>query len=149
MTDQKIKTPFIQLLQFSMIGMINGLIDIGVFNGFLLIKPTTAAYTLILYNSAAYVLAVLNSYIWNSKITFSNYSRRTKREVLLFFIQAAISLGISNGVLLLSFRFGTLQQLPILLYQNISKAAAMLLSSLTSFFLMKYIVFSNKKQHLH
>ncbi|RSK26697.1 GtrA family protein [Bacillus sp. HMF5848] len=140
---------FWQFFTFSMIAGFNGLIDIGTINLLLILFPTRDATMLTVFNSIAYVLAVTNSYYWNSRLTFK-YSRSHKRgsELILFVVQALVSLVISNIVFVSAIYI--LDVLPVrqFIVNNISKGLAMLLSSLASFFFMKYIVF-RKKQPKH
>ncbi|GAA5417134.1 hypothetical protein Pryu01_02195 [Paraliobacillus ryukyuensis] len=134
-----------QVVQFSAIGISNAAVDILSLNLLLIIWPTTDATILLLFNTISYTLAIINSYIWNTKYTFKHHAFFSKRELLLFIGQAIIALGISNLVFLGIFElleFQSLIDIPIFVIQNISKGAAMFLSSTASFILMKFIVFT-------
>lgn len=141
------KGPF-QFLQFSMIGGLNALVDIGTLNVFLILYPTTDRLLLALYNTLAYTLAIINSYLWNSKLTFRQGSKDNLSQKTLFFLQALVSLGINTSAFLLGLYL--LDWLPIkqFMVQNAAKGIAMVLSSTASFFFMKYFVFTRKANRM-
>ncbi|MGP4042096.1 GtrA family protein [Gracilibacillus sp. D59] len=142
----KRKSGRFQFFQFSIIGLSNALIDIGVLNLLLLLFHTEKPTLLIVYNSIAYSLAILNSYIWNAMITFKRASKGSHYQRLAFFIQALISLGISNLVFLGANSLFAIMEIPNWWRYNISKALAMVLSSLASFFMIKYFVFKDYRK---
>ncbi|MGA9287234.1 MAG: GtrA family protein [Anaerobacillus sp.] len=134
-----------QVMSFSAIGVLNALVDIGALNLLMLLFPTDDRIQLIIYNTISYVLAIINSYFWNAKLTFPSKAIHDRKQVLLFLIQAVIALGISNLVFygaLLAFEWITL---PRYIERNISKGLAMFLSSASSFFMMKHLVFPRSK----
>ncbi|MDP4549311.1 GtrA family protein [Guptibacillus hwajinpoensis] len=135
-----------QVMSFSAIGVMNALVDIGALNLLMLFFPTDDRIQLIVYNTIAYTLAITNSYFWNAKLTFPSKAIHDRKQVLLFLAQAIIALGISNLVFygaLLIFEWITF---PRYIERNISKGLAMLLSSASSFFMMKHLVFPRTKQ---
>lgn len=134
-----------QFLQFIFVGSLNALIDIGFLNILLFIWPTTNEMLLIIFNTVAYLFAVANSYFWNSRIAFRNHARKDLREKVYFFIQAGISLIISNLAFLGGIHFLSLFRLSVRLIQNIAKAFAMATPSIASFLFMKYFVFRRVK----
>ncbi|RLL42735.1 GtrA family protein [Oceanobacillus piezotolerans] len=135
----------IQALQFSLIGGLNALIDIGSLNLMLLFWPTENSLYLLLFNTISYTLAVANSYLWNSSWTFKNTSSKQKQEVFFFVLQALASLVISNIVFVGgSFLLG-ISPIPAIAEQNIAKGAAMIISSGASFFFMRYFVFRKNR----
>lgn len=144
--EHKRKKGPLELLQFSVIGISNALIDIGALNLLLLLFYTDEKGMLILYNTLAYILAVVNSYFWNASITFKRSAKGSNRQRLYFIIQAIISLGINNLVFILS--NGLLENfgVPNWLRYNIAKGLAMFLSFVASFFMIKYFVFRKSKK---
>jgi len=146
MFEYKNRRGTIQYTQFSLIGIINGAIDLGALNLLLLTWPTHDEWSLFGYNSFAYILAVLSSYFWNSRLTFRNNVFFTKREKGLFVFQAAISLFISNGVFLLFIYWFQFISMPLWMIHNGAKGISMFLSSNSSFFLMKYLVFKKNRK---
>lgn len=130
-----------QLIQFSMVGGFNGIIDIAVLNVLLILWPTNDNNQLLLFNTIAYLFAIMNSYIWNTRFAFKGMAKKTKREKIMFLVQAAISLIISNVVFILSYQLFDLTPISNWVIQNLSKGLSMFFSSAASFFSMKYLVF--------
>ncbi len=64
------KQPGIKYAQFSLVGISNAPVDVGVLNLFPLIGPTRSPELLVVYNVAALGLANVNSYLWNTLWTF-------------------------------------------------------------------------------
>ncbi|MDC3417899.1 GtrA family protein [Aquibacillus salsiterrae] len=142
---KKLKT---QVLQFGFIGASNAVVDILSLNILLLIWPTKGTGMLLTFNTISYILAIINSYIWNTKFTFSHRATSDTREMFLFIIQASIALVISNLVFIGAFQLLEVQPLlpiPSFINQNIAKGLAMFLSSTASFLLMRYLVFRKRE----
>jgi putative flippase GtrA len=136
----------LQFARFSLIGAMNGALDIIILNLLLQLWQHANTWDLILANSLAYSVAVLNSYVWNARLTFRRESTFNAREKALFAAQALVSLLISNGVFLLFLYLLGLSPLPLWLVQNGAKGLSMALSSLSSFFFMKVYVFKGKRE---
>ncbi|WEG13728.1 GtrA family protein [Pullulanibacillus sp. KACC 23026] len=136
----------IQYIKFGSIGLTSGALDLGSLNLMLWIWPTSNHLLLVVFNTFAYALAVLNSYIWNSRFTFREGLERSHKQRAAFIIQAVVSLLISDGVLYIATLILSIGNvIPRLLVYNIAKLLSMFLSSLASFFFMKYFVFREKK----
>lgn len=136
----------LQYAQYSVIGISCGIIDIGSLNLFLILWPTHNSSLLATFNSIAYGLAVLNSYIWNSRFTFRKQARKSYRQMGLFIAQALVSLAISDLVLVFAVDgFNHFFILPNWFVYNASKGLSMFLSSTSSFFFMKFLVFRKIK----
>ncbi|MBT2569652.1 GtrA family protein [Planococcus sp. ISL-110] len=134
----------VQTLQFTVIGISNAAVDIGSLNLLLLVHPTDHSGTLTLFNTIAYCLAVSNSYIWNSMITFRHTAKGSSKQRFGFFVQGLFSLLINNGVFL---AFNLLFQsigMPAWIRHNLAKGLAMFASFSASFFMIKYLVFKDK-----
>lgn len=140
------KSSILQYAQYCLIGLSCASIDLGIINLLLFVFPTQNNIPLAVYNTIAYSLATLNSYIWNSKFTFRHHAKHSKKQIIGFVIQALVSLGISD----LIFVGGTkllhgMNLTPDWLVHNVAKLTSMFLSSLASFFFNKYLVFRTKK----
>jgi putative flippase GtrA len=136
----------VQFARFSLIGAMNGTLDIIILNLLLQLWQHPNAWELILANSLAYSIAVLNSYIWNARLTFRRESTFNAREKASFAAQALVSLLISNGFFLLfSYLLGQ-SSFPLWVVENGAKGLSMALSSLCSFFFMKVYVFKGKRE---
>ncbi|MDB4867144.1 MAG: hypothetical protein JWR03_1477 [Cohnella sp.] len=137
----RFKTGILQFAHFSLIGAVNAVLDLTVLNVLLLLWRHANTWELILINSLAYAVAVLNSYIWNTRLTFRRESVFSRREKTLFTVQAVVSLFISNGVFVLFTYWLGFSSFPMWLVHNGAKGISMALSSICSFFLMKAFVF--------
>ena len=134
-----------QYLQFILIGSLNALINLGFLNILLFIWPTTNETNLIIFNTLAYLLSMVNSYFWNSRVAFQHHAYKDLHEKIFFLIQAGIILIISNLAFLGGMHFLASFRLSVWLIQNISKVFAMVVPSIASFFSMKYFVFRRVK----
>jgi putative flippase GtrA len=141
------KSGWFQYIQYSIIGISCAAIDLGVLNLLLYFFPSDSTAMIVFYNSIAYSLAVLNSYLLNSKLTFKSRSQHGKKQIITFIIQALISLAISDLIFAGGTKFLSMfETMPEWLVHNISKLVSMFLSSLGSFFFNKHFVFKKKKE---
>lgn len=131
-----------QYLRFCLVGLSNAVVDLGALNLLLLLYPTHSDLTLLLYNTIAVMLAILNSYLWNTRWTFHDQATRSRRERTLFIGQALLNIVINNIVLyfmtdLLPSQTGEWS----VFTANLSKLAAMVAASTISFLLLRSIVY--------
>ncbi|GAA0594523.1 hypothetical protein GCM10009001_08300 [Virgibacillus siamensis] len=145
MTKHKRKSGPFQFMQFSVIGVANALIDIGALNLLLILFYTDDRAMLLLYNTVAYTLAIINSYFWNARFTFQHTAKGSNRQRILFIIQAIVSLGVNNLVFIGANALMEVIGIPNWLRYNVAKGLAMFLSFLASYFMIKYVVFRRKK----
>ncbi|SDH82756.1 Putative flippase GtrA (transmembrane translocase of bactoprenol-linked glucose) [Alteribacillus persepolensis] len=141
--QKRVKGP-LQFMQFSVIGLANAGIDIGVLNLLLILFPTDDRGLLALFNTIAYSLAVANSYYWNAHVTFRHSAQGSGRQRLFFILQGIISLGVNNLVFLGAQQLFQVLEVPRWLRYNTAKGLAMFLSFTASFFMMKFLVFKEK-----
>lgn len=142
----KIKSGGLRFSKFSIVGLSNAVVDIGVLNLFLWLQPTREVGVLVLYNGIALVLANVNSYVGNTLWTFRGRAEHSLRQTSLFLVQALINISISNGlfwVLIRPLLVGT--DIPAYLVGNVAKIISVLVASVISFFLLRYVVFSRKR----
>lgn len=136
-----------QLLRFGAVGVMNGVIDLGVFNLLTLARPTHRSIVLAAYNTVAVIGAIANSYFWNSRWTFGRYRidapgvARNRRRAL-FLAQGVFNIGVNDAVVVgLAAFFGEFKVLPAAITNNMAKLVAMLVASLASFLAMRLVVF--------
>lgn len=146
MEKQKRKKNPLQFLQFSVIGIANAGIDIGTLNLLLFLFQTEEKGLLILYNTIAYTLAVLNSYFWNASITFKKTAIGNNQQRVKFIVQALVSLGVNNLVFIVSTMLLETLGTPKWLHYNVAKGLAMFFSFITSFIMIKYYVFKQPRK---
>ena len=137
----------LQYLRFCMVGVSNAVVDLGVLNLLLLLYPTRSDLTLLLYNTIAVMLAILNSYLWNTRWTFHDQATRSHRERTLFVAQAILNIAVNNLVL-----FFMTDLLPTqagewsLFSANLAKLAGMMTASSMSFLLLRFVVYRIQPQ---
>jgi len=142
----KIKSGGVRFSKFSLVGLSNAVVDIGVLNLFLWLQPTRETSVLVLYNGVALVLANVNSYIGNTLWTFRGRSEHGLRQVTLFILQALINIGISNTLFWALIRPLIVDaDIPAYLAGNVAKIISVAVASLISFFILRYVVFSRKR----
>jgi putative flippase GtrA len=132
--------------KFSLVGLSNAAIDIGVLNLFLWLEPTREVSVLVLYNGVALVLANLNSYLWNTLWTFRGRAEHDVRQIVLFALQVLVNIGISNGLFwALVHPIIVYTDVPTYLAGNVAKIISVTVASTISFFIMRYVVFSRRR----
>ncbi len=100
----KLKELFLQAVKFGLVGVLNTLVDMGVF--WLLTRlPFFAAYYG-LSHTISFACGMLNSFIWNRRWTFQDKRRMTGGRALRFVLVNAASYGASLLVLTLLVRAG-------------------------------------------
>lgn len=143
---EKLKKGGIRFSMFSLVGLSNAAVDIGVLNMFLWLQPTREPGLLFLYNGIALVLANSNSYLWNTMWTFKGRSNPGPRQTTLFIVQAIANITVSNGIFFALIRpLLTDTDIPAYLVGNVAKVISIVVASTMSFFLMRYLVFSRKR----
>lgn len=131
-----------QYMRFLTVGLGNAIVDLGVLNALLLLRPTTSQVGLVVDNSIAVALAIANSYYWNSRWTFRGTATGSRRETLLFVAQAIVNILINNAALLFVSGLLPVSHSPhFLIESNIAKLVAMALSSTASFVFLRILVF--------
>ena len=143
---EKIKSGGVRFSKFSLVGLSNAVVDIGVLNLFLWLQPTRETSLLVLYNGIALVLANVNSYVGNTLWTFRGRAEHNRRQTTLFCLQALVNIGISTGIfwaLIHPLLVDT--DIPAYLVGNVAKIISVAVASIVSFFLLRYVVFSRKR----
>ena len=87
--------PLKQFIKFNVVGILNTAIDLLVFALF----NSVFGFGDVLSKTVSYSCGVLNSYLWNSRWTFKQEQKRTKREFLLFVLVNLVSYGASLAIL--------------------------------------------------
>jgi len=139
---------FRQFLKFITVGLLNTAVELVVYNALLLIHPAHNARILTLYSTIGVVAAIINSYVWNSRWAFKEARDRrghsTLRQQVLFLIQALINIGINDIVTVgLTPALVAALPVPIVISQNMAKVGAMATSSLSSYAMLRLVVFAS------
>lgn len=135
-----------QFLSFIVVGLSNTTVDLGVFNLIYSLRPTANVNWLLAYNSIAVVLAIVNSYIWNTRWTFQKGARLRGRgawrQRILFVAQSLLNLLVNDVVVLFITPYlMAIHGLPPRLASNAAKGVAMIVASLVSFAAMRFLIF--------
>ena len=144
---QKLKSGGKRFSMFTVVGVTNFVVDIGVLNLFLWLSPTRDPLMLVLYNGVALVAANANSYVWNALWTFRGRLESGPRQKVLFVLQALVGGAVSSGLFWLIVR-GMLvyTDAPAYMAGNVAKVVSVFVASVISFFLMRYLVFSHERR---
>ncbi len=140
-----------QLWRFLAVGASNVAIDLGIFNLLLALNPTRHPLQLVAYNTVAVLLALLNSYWWNSRWTFKHaVAGRSRwsvaRRRVLFVGQGVVNVAVNDLAVAGVSAALAGSQLPSQFTGNMSKVAGMVAASLVSFVLLRHVVF---RHHEH
>lgn len=140
-----IKNGGIRFSKFSMVGFTNALVDIGALNLLLWLAPTREAWLLAIYNAVALILANTNSYFGNTFWTFRGRANHGRRQTSLFFLQALANIAVSNGLFYVLVRTLLVYDVvPGWIAGNVAKVISIVVASVMSFFLMRYLVFNRE-----
>jgi len=119
-----------QFIKFSIVGLSNTLIDIGIFQALI-------AYTPIYYvvaNIISFLFGVLNSYIWNRVWTFKSPNKKIGKEFTRFVIISMVGLALNTLFLVV---FMEVFDFPSFL----GKVLATILVLIWNFFMSKFWAF--------
>lgn len=142
----KLKSGGKRFSKFSIVGLLNAAIDIGVLNLFLWLEPTREVGQLVLYNGIALVLANVNSYLWNTLWTFKGRAEHDLRQIVLFGLQVLVNIGVSSVLFWALVRpVIVYTEVPTYLAGNVAKIISVTVASTISFFIMRYVVFSRRR----
>ncbi len=144
----KLKKGSVRFSKFTVVGLSNAVVDLGILNLFLWLASTRDPSMLALYNGVALVLANVNSYFWNTRWTFRGRAKRhDRRQRVLFTLQALFNICVSNGLFFLLVRpVLVYTEVPAYLAGNVAKLVSIAVASTLSFFLMRYLVFSRTRR---
>lgn len=130
-----------QMLRFGIVGILNTLIDFATLNALLWRFPTHQANLLLIYNSLAYTLGALNSFLLNKYWTFRLSRGISSREILRFVIVSIGGFFCNDSLIWL---IGTSLH-PLIastfLWANLSKAGAAIGTAGVSYIAMRLWVF--------
>jgi putative flippase GtrA len=142
----KIKSGGKRFSKFSIVGLSNAALDIGILNLFLWLEPTREVTLLVIYNGIALVVANLNSYAWNTLWTFRGRAEHDLRQIVLFGLQVLVNIGISNGLFWALIRpVIVYTEVPTYLAGNVAKIISVTVASTISFFIMRFVIFSRRR----
>ncbi len=135
-----------QFIRFGTVGGLNTLLDLLMLNGLLKLFPTTNIFTILMFNSIAYSVGAVNSFLLNKYWTFGQRHKTTWREVSRFTMTTILGI-VCNDAL---FSCANMFLHPLIvhssLWVNASKIIAISGTVLISYFGMRLWVFVRTPQ---
>ncbi|MHB8506334.1 MAG: GtrA family protein [Acidimicrobiales bacterium] len=141
-----------QFLKFGTVGVFNTGLELALFNALLLVHPPRHDLALLtLYSTLGVVVALVSSYALNTRWVFRHAAHTPGAPVwrrrLLFVVQAGVNIGINDAVTVgLTAGLSALGAFPVVIDRNIAKFAAMFSSSVFSFFVLRHVVFPERRR---
>lgn len=130
-----------QFLRFCTVGASNAVIDFGVLNVLLWLRPTALGVVLLAYNTLAVLLAATNSFVWNRRFTFRLRGPVTGAEIARFGVIALGTAALNTTVLAILTRAFPRLMTSGLAGANLLKVGAIVGAMVLSFFGMRLWVF--------
>ena len=129
--------------KFSVVGLINAVVDLAVLNLLLWAYPTEEAWQFVLYNLVALVLANVNSYVLNSLWTFRGQAHPGLKQGGLFALQALAGVVVSSALfwLLIHYALNSTGLSPVVA-GNVAKVISTTVASTLSYFVQRHVVFA-------
>jgi putative flippase GtrA len=128
-----------QLSRFGLVGCLNTTIDLLVLNG--LLWPGRTMIRLLLFNTLAYAWGALNSFFFNRYWTFQREGAPKVREGVRFLLITLAAIGCNDLILWFMGNILHPAHLNVILWANVSKAAAIGGTVLVSYLGMHLWVF--------
>jgi putative flippase GtrA len=137
---------FRQVLRFGLVGGLNTLVDLLILNGLLLLFPTSSTSILLAYNSLAYSIGAVNSFLLNKYWTFGQRQRTTCKELVRFTLTTLCGIGGSSIILWVASNLLHPFLVNATVWANASKVLAIGGTALISYLGMRLWVFVSKGQ---
>ncbi len=136
---------FKQILRFALAGTLNTLLDLLILNGLLWFFPTNSSSTLLAYNSLAYSVGAINSFLLNKYWTFGQKQRTTRAELARFTLVTVCGIAWSSAILWLASRALHPFLFNATVWANVSKLVAIAGTTLISYLGMRLWVFVSQQ----
>lgn len=138
-----------QVAKFGVVGVLNTLVDFGVLNIFIAVFSISAGMWYSVFKAASFIVAAINSYVWNKFWTFESKEKANTKEATSFFIVSAIGFLINvisaSVVVNVITPFGGASSL---IWANIGALVGTLLGLAWNFVGYKFFVFKNNDTNL-
>ncbi|HEB13662.1 MAG TPA: GtrA family protein [candidate division CPR3 bacterium] len=132
----------LQAARFFLVGGLNTFIDLGILNLLIFVGGTAVGIWFSVFKGIAFVVAVLNSYVWNKYWTFNVKTRRQGKEFVQFLLVSIVGFIINVGVASFFVNVvGAPDTISENIWANVSAGIATLTAMLWNFMGYKLIVF--------
>jgi putative flippase GtrA len=136
---------FLQIVKFIAVGGLNTSLDLGILNFFIFISNITAGFGYVIFKSISFILANINSYLWNKFWVFYSSDKKVILEFRKFFTVSIIGFLINVGTATFIVNFiGKPNSVSGELWAIIGGVAAVFFSMLWNFLGYKFFVFKSK-----
>jgi len=133
-----------QLGRFGIVGILNTILDLFLFNMLLWLLPTQNTMLILVYNSIAYTIGAFNSFLLNKYWTFQRKHAATPGEVFRFILTTAAGVLCSDLILWLASLLLSHISGNMVLLNNMAKLLAVGGTAGVSYFGMRAWVFVRK-----
>lgn len=86
-----------QAAKFALVGVLNTFVDLGILNLFILLTGISAGTSYSMFKGVSFVVAALNSYVWNKWWTFESKREKMGKEFSQFMIVSVIGFFLNVG----------------------------------------------------
>jgi putative flippase GtrA len=136
-----------QVGRFGIVGIVNTVLDLCLFNALLWLFPTHSAVLLLVYNTIAYAVGAIDSFLLNKYWTFQRKHAVTRKEIVRFILTTGVGVICSDLILwiagmLLSHTGGN-----AILLSNLAKLLAVAGTCSVSYLGMHLWVFVRRSEH--
>lgn len=134
---------FFQLGKYGVIGVLNTLLNAGIYNLLIFITDISAGITIDLFFAVAFIVTIINSFFWNKYWSFEERKTETMAAEALKFFSVSAAVAIVNIVILhlIINIIGAPAGLDPKIWANIALASTIITAFLGNFFGYKFIVF--------
>ncbi len=131
-----------QFAKFAETGVLNTLIDMGIYNGLIWFTGITSGALMIPLNIFSFSCATGNSYFWNKNWTFEKNDKAKAKEFIEFFAVTMVGMGINTLIVFIGTTlFSPMMGLSVGAWANLVKIGATFFSMVWNFVGYKFIVF--------
>lgn len=133
---------FHQFSRYVIVGTLNTAIDFSLLNVLSISFDTYSGIPIIFFNSVAFSVVIVNSFLWNKYWTFRTLGGNVRSELIKFIAVSCGALALNTGIV---YGVTTFIRSPAgispLLWENFAKSVALGANILWNFFGFKFFVF--------
>lgn len=131
-----------QAAKFILVGVLNTFIDLGVLNVLILFTGIFSGTGFVVFKGASFLVAVINSYVWNKYWTFKSRDSQAAKEFSQFMFVSVIGILINVGTAALIVNvIGPQGGIAPQVWANVGALASVVISLVWNFIGYKFWVF--------